>query len=354
MIPGRVGSLPLCDDSFHDSPSDRVEWCMRLTSISWAPHCSRSDHTARELGGTSHMVYWAWLGSHPVTVGVKYLGQTLGTWKVLIRERPDAVFIMSPPPVAIIAVFIYCAVNRLPFVIDAHSGAFLERWRLFHRVQFWLCRRAATTIVSNDHLAELVRANGGHATVVPDVPIEFNPAIPSLEVNEFTVVYVTSFDRDEPIEAMIEAAGRLPHVRFLMTGSPGNAVRSLPKTFPPNLTLTGFLETRTYGALLRQAGVVVALTTADHTMQRGAYEAIYQGTPVIVSDNQLLRRAFDEGALHVNNSPEAIVSAVRRIRENAGEYKQAASRLRARKTERWLRTKSELLKTLEARCRRAS
>src|SRR5262245_29371383 len=28
----------------------------RITYISWAPHCSRSDHTARELGGTSHMV----------------------------------------------------------------------------------------------------------------------------------------------------------------------------------------------------------------------------------------------------------------------------------------------------------
>lgn len=25
-----------------------------IAYISWAPHCSRSDHTARELGGRSH------------------------------------------------------------------------------------------------------------------------------------------------------------------------------------------------------------------------------------------------------------------------------------------------------------
>ena len=37
---------------------------MTITYISWAANCSRSDHTARELGGVSHMVYLGWLGSH--------------------------------------------------------------------------------------------------------------------------------------------------------------------------------------------------------------------------------------------------------------------------------------------------
>ena len=40
----------------------------------------------------------------------------------------------------------------------------------------------------------------------------------------------------------------------------------------------------------------MALTTEDHTMLRGAYEAIYQGTPIIVSNSALLRVAFNEGA----------------------------------------------------------
>jgi len=295
------------------------------------------------------MVYWGWLGSHPATVWLKYLGQTLETWRVLGYERPDVVFVMTPPPIAILPVYLYCAVRRVPFVIDAHSGVFLtKRWRLFQGLQFWFCRRAATTIVTNEHLAERVRAHGGGAVIVPDVPIEFDrTANPPAGVDRFTVVFVTSFDRDEPIGAMVEAARRLPDVPFLMTGDPGRA--TVPGPLPANLRLTGFLQTETYGALLRKAGVVVALTTDDFTMQRAAYEGICQGTPVIVSDTQLLRDAFDEGAVHVDNSPDAIVKAVLRIRGNSTEYRQAALRLRARKNEQWLRTKSALLAVLDGR-----
>ena len=88
---------------------------MRITYISWAPHCSRSDHTARELGGTSHMVYAGWLGSHPLTVGLKYAVQAWRTWRLLFRERPEAVFVMVPPP------FGY-ATAAAAYVAHAHSS----------------------------------------------------------------------------------------------------------------------------------------------------------------------------------------------------------------------------------------
>jgi glycosyltransferase involved in cell wall biosynthesis len=319
-----------------------------ITYISWAPHCSRSDYTARELGGTSHMVYWERLGSRPATIWLKYLGQTLWTWRLLARERPDAVFVMSPPPVAIVAVYLACLPTSTPFVVDAHSGAFQHpRWRWFQRLQFWLCRRAATTIVTNPHLASLLKANGARATIVPDVPVVF-PASGECApptAAEFTVVCVTSFDRDEPIEAMIDAARRVPAVSFLMTGNPASpgGVRLRGLALPPNLRLTGFLDVVSYGALLRSAGAVMALTTDDHTMQRGAWEAVYQGTPVIVSDFPLLRQAFDEGAIHVDNSPEGIARGVLRMQAHALEYRAAVGRLRTRKMERWAASRAALL-----------
>ena len=95
---------------------------MPISYISWAPHCSRSDQTARELGGTSHMVYWEWLGSRLSTVWLKYIGQTIDTWRLLAREPCDAVFVMSPPPIAVIAVYVACLVKRIPFVVDAPAG----------------------------------------------------------------------------------------------------------------------------------------------------------------------------------------------------------------------------------------
>ena len=71
---------------------------MKITFISWAPYCSRSDHIARELGGSSHMVYLSRFGSHPATVAFKYAGQLLRTLEILRAERPEAVFVMGWEP----------------------------------------------------------------------------------------------------------------------------------------------------------------------------------------------------------------------------------------------------------------
>jgi glycosyltransferase involved in cell wall biosynthesis len=314
----------------------------KVTYISWAPHCSRSDHTARELGGTSHMVYWNALGSHPATIGLKYLVQTLGTWRILAREWPDAVFVMSPSPIAVLAVYAFCAVTGKKFVIDAHSGAFRNPlWKRLQPMQFWLCRRASATIVTNDHLAALVKSHGGHAVIVPDVPVKF-PTVPTAPPRSgFVVACVTSFGFDEPIEAILEAARQLPDVTFFMTGNPTDSPQRLAGK-PDNLVLTGFLDVAHYGALLQSAGLVLALTTEDHTMLRGAYEAIYQGTPVIVSESALLRAAFDDGALHVNNTPEGITRAIDEMRLHHAEYRRGALRLKARKEQRWLESMAAL------------
>jgi glycosyltransferase involved in cell wall biosynthesis len=321
----------------------------RISYISWAPHCSRSDHTARELGGTSHMVYWERLGSHPATVWLKYLGQTLETWRILVHERPDAVFVMSPSPIAVLAVYLYCAVTRTPFVIDAHSGAFRNPiWKRLQPMQFWLCRRSSATIVTNEHLADLVQQHGGRTVIVPDVPVQFPSASPAAPNRDFQVACVTSFGFDEPIEAILDAARQLPDVIFRMTGNPKSAPERLVDK-PSNVLLTGFLSVADYGVLLQSADIVLALTTLEHTMLRGAYEAIYQGTPVIVSDSEVLRSAFDEGALHVNNTPSAIASAITDMRRHHGAYRSAAMRLKGRKERRWLESKTALQTAISPR-----
>jgi glycosyltransferase involved in cell wall biosynthesis len=329
-----------------------TETAPRITYVSWAPHCSRSDHTARELGGTSHMVYWGRLGSRPATIWLKYLGQTFSTWRILAREAPDAVFVMSPSPIAGLAVYAYCVVARTPFVIDAHSGAFRNpKWRMLRGLQYWLCRRACATIVTNEHLASLVTSRGGAAVIVPDVPVRFSLVSAPPPGDGFTVTCVTSFGHDEPLAAILEAARRLPGVTFYMTGNPEGA-RHLLTDKPPNVVLTGFVDVPRYAGLLQSVGAVMALTTEEHTMLRGAYEAIYQGTPIIVSDSAVLREAFNEGALHVDNSPEAIVAAVLQMRREREEYRRGSERLRARKEERWKTSKSALLAALNGRVAR--
>lgn len=316
---------------------------MAVMYISWAPHCSRSDTTARELHGVSHMVYWAGMGSRPSTVLLKYIGQAFWTWWILLRDRPDAVFVMSPPVIAGLVVFPYCSIRRIPFVVDAHTGAFLDRrWRRFQKLQQWLCRKAATTIVTNTHLADLLASHGADSTILPDVPVKYPPSTSRHSKTGFCIAVICSFDYDEPVELILQTARMLPDVSFDVTGDP-RKVERLNLQLPPNLRLTGFLDSAAYGQLLRDADVVMALTTGKHKMLRAAYEAIYEGTPIIISDSPMLREEFGQGGIVVNNSPEVIAAAVREMQQNMERYRAEARELRSRKKQRWESNKALLI-----------
>ena len=250
---------------------------------------------------------------------------------------------MVPPVFAALVVWAYGALHRAPFVLDAHTAAFLHpRWRAWQWLQRALSRRAATTIVTNEHLASVVREAGGRATLVPDVPIRFAAIEPLARTTEFLVAVVCSFNYDEPVREMLDAARALPGVTFMMTGNPKDLLPELRANRPANVTLTGFLPDAAYAGLLTSADAVMSLTTRNHTMLRAAYEAIYQGTPVIVSDWPLLRSAFDEGAVHVANTSSAIAEGIHKMKRDHAAYRAGAVRLRERKLERWTATLAEL------------
>jgi glycosyltransferase involved in cell wall biosynthesis len=296
------------------------------------------------------MVYLGWLGSHPLTVGFKYAGQTWRTWRILSQEKPQAVFVMVPPVFAGLAVWLYARVRRIPFVLDAHTAAFLHpRWAAWQWLQRRLSRQAATTIVTNEHLAAVVRQAGGRATLVPDVPVKFASIQPLERTSDFLIAVVCSFNYDEPIDAMLSAARALPDVKFMMTGNPKHLSAELKDRLPANVTLTGFLPDAAYAGLITSADAVMTLTTRDHTMLRAGYEAIYQGTPVIVSNWPVLKAAFDEGAVHVDNTATGIIEGIQTMQREHADARAGAARLRQRKLDRWAATLAELKALVSAR-----
>jgi glycosyltransferase involved in cell wall biosynthesis len=324
----------------------------RITYISWAESCSRSDHTARELGGSSHMIYAARFGSRASTVLFKYGRQWARTARVLASEKPEAVFVMSPPLFAALPAFWYAWRNRKVVVLDAHSGAFLNaRWKRFQWMQNVLCRKAVATLVHNEHVAAIVEKIGGHPIAVPDVPIVFPEHHTYRRPDGFLVAVVCSFNYDEPVQDIFDAAAQLPDIQFRVTGNPKHLDPAVAAKIPSNVQLTGFLSTADYGALLRTADVVLTLTTNDHTMLRGAYEAIYQGTPVVVSDWPILRREFSSGARHVRNAAADIVAGVREIKADPQQYRAGAVELRRKKLERWGSVRAAIEQRLAASLR---
>lgn len=310
--------------------------------MTWLPHCRRSDGIAGALGGRSHLVHHL-EHDRPAIAPVRYLLQAATTLRHLRRDRPPLVLVNTPPVVAALVVWAWCAATGTPFVIDAHTGTFDDpRWRWARPLHRWLSRRAATTIVTSEHLAAQVRGWGADALVVGTVPVTFTAAPPAALGPGAHVVVVSTFSRDEPLDVVFQAARDLPDVSFHVTGDAGRAP-AVTASAPDNVRFTGWLSDEDYHGLLQAADVVACLTTRDHTMQRGGYEAMAVGRPLITSDWPLLRRTFSEGTLHVDNTATDLVRAVREALASGAQLEADMHRLAARRGDEFTRALDRLV-----------
>jgi glycosyltransferase involved in cell wall biosynthesis len=307
-----------------------------LLFITWADNCSRSDALAKLLGGVSKMVYAESLGSRPLTVWLKYLVQMWWTWRLLLREKPRVVMVMVPPVFICAPVYLYCRWFRAGYITDTHTAAFtMSRWKPLLFLNAWFYRRALTNIVTNAHLAEQVAAWKAPHVVIGDLPVSFEKVKPFPINGRFTITVICSFNPDEPLDEIWQAARQLDGIDFYVTGKLKDAPPRLLEQKPQNVQLTDYLALDLYAGLLQASHAVMVLTTRDHTMQRGAYEAMALGTPIITSDWRLLRETFSKGAVFVDNSPEDIVKAVRKLQSAWPEYKAAVQAHRQARLEVW-------------------
>ncbi len=322
----------------------------KIVYISWAPYCSRSDNTARELGGKSYMVYFDFLGSNYFTILLKYLAQMIQTLSILLRDGPDVVFVMSPSVFATIPVYLHCKVFGARYVIDAHTGAFDHpMWQKVMFLQKFFCRNALLSIITNRGIAKILEGWGAKYLIIPDVPIQCEAArLPDLK-GKNNVTLVNTFASDEPILQFLDATKKLPEVQFSVTGKLGKKQRTYSEFKLDNVHFTDFLPEEDYAGLLQASDLIVVLTTRDHTMQRGAYEAIYYGKPVVTSNWAVLRENFPKGAVFVDNSVEGIVRGIEVALSNLEKLEVDAKALRQEKLDVFKKNKTQLWKRIHLR-----
>jgi glycosyltransferase involved in cell wall biosynthesis len=317
--------------------------------VTWYPYCRRSDVLAEQIGARSHLIHFLKF-KVPYQAPLKYVLQALRTLWLMARDRPSLVLVANPPVIAPLVVWLVSNLLRYRFIIDAHSGAFQHaRWAWSLALQRFLTRRALATIVTNDHMAGIVGSWGGRAVKVQDLALPLDPGGAARPSGPFHVVFICTHSVDEPVAQVVEAARRLPDVRFSFTGDPSYAPRGFRESLPANIRLTGFIPEEDYLALLRGADTILVLTSEDHTMQRGAYEAVALEKPLITSDWPLLREVFSRGTLHVDNSAAGIAEAVRRVQSDGAAFQKE---IRLLKTER-RRVSMAQVRALQDLCREA-
>jgi glycosyltransferase involved in cell wall biosynthesis len=316
--------------------------------IHWAKYDSRSASLAYHLGADTFFVQS--LGGHSkVLAPVKYILNTIMTIQRLSREAPETIFVANPPIFAVLAVWIYSFFRPCCFIVDTHSSTFTARpWAIFLWLYRLMSKRALLHILHNDVLEQKVSSWGVRT-------VNFGELIYQIDADKepyplrkgFNVVFVSLFRKDEPLESVMGAARIQTLVNFYVTGSLAKAPKKVIKNAPSNVVFTDFLPNEKYGALLRDCDIVICLTINDNTMQNGAYEALIIGRPIITSDWPVLRGLYNKGAVCVDNTPEAIGSAIRLIQ---AEYPRYLREIRALQTEfktTWEKKFSALLELLD-------
>lgn len=275
--------------------------------ISWAK-LRRADSIAEKLGMSSHAIRYFYRGAPRLLTLWKYFLQALHTFFLLLWRRPSLVFVTSPPVFAVFPVYIYGLIFRSKYVIDFHSGCFVEEvWRRWDRWQRFFARRAVLNIVHNQDNARAVQDWGVPHAVLPSLPPVLPQSRASVESARPLVVYICSFKADEPVDAFLEGARGLPGVDFAVTGRPPEGVRA---RLPSNVKLTGFLPDDEYNELLSGADLIVALTTRPGTLLYGAQEAIALRKPLVLSRTPTLEAYFTGGVVFAENSPEGLKEGV--------------------------------------------
>ncbi|ABS05137.1 glycosyltransferase [Kineococcus radiotolerans] len=320
-----------------------------LLFITWQRHGGRAREIADALGGQALQVHPRLPGGRRLPNVVRYALSSMSTAWALARLRPGAVMVVNPPVVPGLIVAAYSALTGRPFVLDSHTGSFGVKenpvTRAMLPVTRVLARRASAVAVAAQPWADQVRAWGGRAVIVHEAP-PARTMLPPEPDGKAVALFVGVFAGDEPVAEVVEAARALPGVRFRITGDVDRCPAELLRSAPANVEFVGFLDTGEYWRNVREAAVLLALTTEPTSVMRAAYEAVYAGRALVVSDWPVLRETFPL-AHHTANRADALAAAVREAL--AATDPQAVAAAFDLQRARWAEQRQELLVALARR-----
>lgn len=324
---------------------------MKKVFICWKPFCTRSHNQAKHFDAKEIYIFYFGNKQNYFSVTARYFLSFFATLKILYKEKPDVIFTLNQPPLLILSVYLYTELFGGYYILDSHSGAFNDKkWKWALPLYRFIASRAFLNINTNVHHQKIVESWGGRSVIISDIPIDHAKCYPVKEVHPNSIAVVASFMFDEPIDEIWQAAKKTPRIHYYVTGNYKKLPPNLLDNTPPNIHLTGFISNDEYFGLLSAAKGIMVLTTRDHTMQRGAYEALSLQQPIITSDWSILRESFGDSAIYVDNSAAAIVKGVRQLFANLNQFKMASMSQKLERRAYFDEVKNSILAKLQQEC----
>ncbi len=303
--------------------------------IVWKEYQRRVDVIVPYLETEHIYFYYPWEMKSKFFKAISYIPKTMGTLKCLFRNKPSLVFVQFPPTPALYAVALYSWLTGARYVADCHIGLTNQRWLNWIFVKKILAK--GLMIVHNAHLIQQVEES---VKITPFVlrdgiakkQIDTTGAQTLLEKfglsSKKYVLFPSSFDKDEPVEEVFEAARLLPEINFVMTWHAEKLSKEMREAVPKNLVLTGFLAINDFNQIFANAGVALVLTTNEGVQLSGMQEAMAFEIPSVVTGLKTTRFLYKDAPIYIENTAESIAEGIRNAFKNEKELEEKIKELR--------------------------
>jgi len=272
-----------------------------------------------------------------------YLLKSCKTVKDIMLNRPAVLWVQLPPsPLLYIALF-YKKINKHAIlIVDCHNGVFWGKWKKYLSVE--RLNQFDLILVHNYLIKEIAEDFGldrEKLVILEDKPAikNFSFEVQGLSAINPTVLMPCSFNADEPIDVVFEAARQIPEITLLISGpkDKGKLLFDFSKK-PENVQLIGYLSLDDYEKVFRSSDVVLGLTTEDHIQLSVANEATGFEIPMVISDTPLLRNLFNKGAIYVETmNAHSIASGIKEALDHKDRLDREVKELKTERIQKWER-----------------
>lgn len=283
-------------------------------------------------GGAARLIGW-----------IAYAGQALA---VTLRA-PDASLVVgsSPQPLAALAGLVAARLRGLPFVLEVRdlwpeslvSAGVMRRgglgYRVFRALERVLARQARRIVCVTSgwerHFGALGVAD--RLVVVPNGTEPSDFAVPTARealraehrVSGFTAVFAGAHGPKDGLDQILDAAGALPEVRFLLVGSgpakPAARERAIREGLG-NVEFREPLAKQHLAGLLRACDVGVHAVTPLEVFQQGMspnklFDYLAAGLPVVSNAGRGLRSVLGDRDCGVVGPSDGLAAGLRIVRD---------------------------------------
>src|SRR5262245_23316277 len=283
--------------------------------VAWINYQRRAESMQEYFG--YDLFYLSSRHHAPISKLVSYLLRAKTTVQIVLRERPDVVWLQLPPTFLMHLIVLLRLIMRrkMKIVADCHNAALRPPWNgvpLSSR----LLNHSNLVLVHNEDVVQTAHGLGVSERRVR-VLGDCVPTLPASEdetdhKSKPVIVMPCSFHADEPIEVVLQAARQFDSATFVITGDHLKIRnRALVDQVTDNVVFPGFLPLVEFDRLLLRASAVLCLTTQEGIQLSAVSEAIAAGKPMVISDTRLLRSLFGYAGIFVDNSVGSVLQGCR-------------------------------------------